>query len=268
MNNFLRITRVVTVAIALGVIVTSARAQYALTNGVASADINPTSYMGMNSWKIGGVEQLYQQWFWYRVGMNAEQSIDTLGTPSVSLTSTNQMTSTYTGAGFTLSVNYLLSGSVGIGSSTINEVITIKNDSGAPLDFHFYQYSDYALGGVEMDTVTMAPTFNDVVVTSGPSRLGETMATPAATRGEVAPWDQTLLKLNDGVPSDLVYVPGAMGPGDITFAFQWDQLIATDGTLIISKIKTLDVELVPEPGTAALALVGLAVLVSRRIIRK
>jgi hypothetical protein len=227
--------------------------------------------MGMNSWTIGGVEQLYQQWFWYRVGNNPEQSIDTLGTPVVSLTSTNQLTSIYTGAGFTLTINYLLGGSVGIGSSTINEVITINNTSGAPLDFHFYQYSDYALGGVENDTVVMSPFFDEAVVTSGPSRLAENLVTPAATVGEVAPWDQTLLKLNNGAADNLSGALGALGPGDITFAFQWDYLFSASGersSLQISKIKTLDVELVPEPTSATLALAGFALLVSRRLIRK
>jgi hypothetical protein len=240
-----------------------------LTSGNSVVNIDPYNQMGMNTWYVDGQNQLYQQWFWYRVGATPEQSIHTIGTPSIIQSAANQVTSSYTGVGFTLAINYsLLGGAAGSGQSTVNESITINNTSGSALDFHFFQYSDYNLGGVDQDTVQIESGFGAAAVTSGPLRLGETVVTPRANSGEVAPYNQTLLKLTDNVADNLNGSIGPLGPGDNTFAFQWDKLIAAGGTLQISKVKSLQVQVIPEPTSAVLALLGVGMLVSRRLLKK
>lgn len=240
-----------------------------LTSGNSVVNIDPYNQMGMNTWYVDGQNQLYQQWFWYRIGGAAEQSIDSIGTPSIVQNSASQMTSSYSGPGFTLAINYdLLGGAAGSGQSTVNELITINNTSGSALDFHFFQYSDYNLGGVDQDTVQIQPGYGYALVTSGPLRLGETVLTPSANNGEVAPYNQTLLKLTDAVADNLNGSIGPLGPGDNTFAFQWDKVIAAGGSLQISKVKSLQVQVIPEPTAAVLALLGAGVFVSRRLLRK
>jgi len=248
----------------------SANVGITLTNGNSRVDIDPYNQMGMNTWYVDGQNQLYQQWFWYRVGSNPEQSIHTIGNPAIVQNSASQVTSTYTGAGFTLTINYgLLGGSGGSGLSTVNELITINNTSSSPLDFHFFQYSDYNLGGVDQDTVQIQSGFGYAQVSSGPFlRLGETVLSPAANNGEVAPYNQTLLKLTDGVADNLNGSLGPNGPGDFTFAFQWDTVIAEGGSFQISKVKSLDVGPVPEPSSVALTLLGAGLLLRRRFIKK
>jgi hypothetical protein len=241
-----------------------------LTSGNSKAKINPSVQMGMNTWEVDGQNQLYQQWFWYRTdAMTRENSIDTISLPTIVQSSASQATSTYTGAGFTLSIVYdLTGGAAGSGQSVINETITINNTTGSPLGFHFFQYSDYNLGGVDQDIVQIQAGFGYALVKSGLASLGETVISPTANNGEVAPFDQTLLKLNNNSIDSLNGSLGPLGPGDNTFAFQWDLTIAANGSAIFSKVKSLQVQVVPEPTSAVLALLGIGVLVGRRFVKK
>src|SRR5438093_1386329 len=43
-------------------------AQIILSNRNSQAVIDPTSSAGLQHWDIQGLNQLHQQWFWYRVG--------------------------------------------------------------------------------------------------------------------------------------------------------------------------------------------------------
>jgi hypothetical protein len=247
----------------------SATTGITLNSGNSVANIDPFQQMGMNTWYVDGQNQLYQQWFWYRVGSNREYSIDTIGNPTVVQNSANQATSTYTAAGFNVSIVYNLQGGAnGSGNSTINETITINNTTGSPLDFHFFQYSDYNLGGVDQDIVQIQPGFGYALVKSGALSLGEVVTSPSANNGEVAPYNQTLVKLNNGVADNLNGSIGPSLPGDNTFAFQWDFTIGPNGSQQISKVKSLAVVVVPEPTSAGLALLGVVMLVSRRFLKK
>ena len=244
-----------------------------LTSGNSVVNIDPFNQMGMNTWFVDGQNQLYQQWFWYRTAsMTREFSVDTIGAPAIVQNSASQATSTYTGVGFTLSVTYdLIGGAAGSGQSAINETITINNTTASPLGFHFFQYSDYNLGGVDQDIVQVQSTpggFGYALVKSGPFSLGEAVVTPSANNAEVAPYNQTLLKLNNASVDNLNGTVGPSLPGDNTFAFQWDFTIAANGSQIISKVKSLQVQAIPEPTSVGLALLGVGVLAGRRIFRK
>lgn len=242
-----------------------------LQSGNSTVNLDPYNQMGMNNWYVDNQNQLFQQWFWYRTaGMNQEKSIDTIGAPSITQNSASQVTSTYSGSGFSISIIYdLLGGAAGSGQSTVNETITINNTTGTPLGFTFFQYSDYNLGGVDQDVVQIAPGYGYALVTSGASlSLGETVLSPSANNGEVAPYNQTLLKLNNNAVDNL---DGTIGPtlaGDNTFAFQWDFVIGANDSQIISKVKALQVDVVPEPTVAALMLLGVGALASRRMLKK
>jgi len=93
--------------------------------------------------------------------------------------------------------------------------------------------------------------------------LTETVATPAPDHHEGNIFPNTLVSLGDGAPtllSDLPAVGGAtLGPGDMTWAFQWDRTVGPGGSFTISKDKMLSVA-IPEPSTLVLALLGLLAL--------
>ena len=83
--------------------------------------------------------------------------------------------------------------------------------------------------------------------------------------------DDTLLKFTDGAPTTLddqplVGVGNSVGPGNATWAFQWDLAIGAgvDNAVLIKKHKDL---LVPEPATVGLLVVASLLGLRRRRFR-
>jgi hypothetical protein len=246
-----------------------------LTDGNSLAQIDPHSQAGMFNWSVQGLNQLYQQWFWYRVGDATgamQHSIDTISAPVVSLYGTREMTSTYTAANFTLSIDYLLTGGAVVGpgqtgNSDIGESIRIVNTSANNLVFHFFQYSDFDLGGPGNDTVQLGRNlrgqFNDAFQQDPTAGLTETVTTPGASHGEVDFYNNTLHRLNTVANYTLNDSAGPVGAGDVTWALEWDLTIAPGGSALISKDKYLSV-IVPEPSTIAIGGLGLVLFALRR----
>ncbi len=242
-----------------------------LTSGNSSALLDPASQAGMYNWSVDGQNQLYQQWFWYRVGATAQKSIDTISAPVVTPVNASTLTTTYTDSQgrFNLSIKYSLSGgALGSGTADIAEQITINNLLSTALDFHFYQYSDFDLSGTPgNDSVTMYRTglLNGITTidqTKGTSSLSETVDTPGGMEGEANYYANTLNALNSGTMYTLNNNLTA-GPGDVTWALEWDYSIAGGGSLLISKDKHISI-LVPEPSSLALLVFGIAGIAAAR----
>jgi len=250
-----------------------------LTDGNSSASIDPYSQAGMFNWSVQGLNQLYQQWFWYRTDNGLQQSIDTIGTPNVQTYGPREMTSTYTGGNFTLSIDYLLTGGAVVGpgqmaNSDIGESIRIVNTSASTLTFHFFQYSDFDLGGPGNDTVQLGRNlrgqFNDAYQQDPTAGLTETVTTPGASHGEVDYYANTRTRLNtiaNYTLNDNATLPPPGTPGDVTWALEWDLTIAPGGSALISKDKYLSV-IVPEPSTVAIGGLGLLLFALRRGVGK
>ena len=242
-------------------------------NSIASIDTG--SAAGMYNWSVGGQNALAQQWFWFRVGANAEAPINTIGAPTITTPDARTLYTTYYNGSYGVRVDYMLTGfSPSSGRSDIAETITIFNTTAAPLDFHFFQYSDFNLGGPLGDQVAISANSNPLSPSFGLyntatqvdpfAGLTETVITPGANHGEVAAFGVTLNKLNNGVADTLSDVNGPTPPGDVTWAFEWDLIIPAGGSVGISKDKSLQLVLVPEPSTLALAGIGVIGLVLRR----
>jgi len=232
-----------------------------LTNNNSTVGIDPYSAAGVNQWMVDGTSALRQQWFWYRVGSNPEQPVNAIGAPAITLISPYSAQLTYTAAGlFDVQVTYTLQGGqFGSGASDLSEQIRINNYSANPLDFHFFQFSDFNLGAT--DSVGLSQNlqgkFYRSTQTFGTASLQETVVSPGASHGEVGSAGFTLGRLNDGVATTLNDSVSAIG--DVTWAFQWDSQIAAGGSLVIGKDKRLLVT-VPEPTAVALTGLGLAAL--------
>ena len=232
-----------------------------LNDGGSSATVNLGSSDGMNNWSVNGQNQLNQQWFWYAIGSGAPQPINLIGSLSYTTTGANEVTATYQNAQLALTIDYVLAGGgVGSGSADITESITAVNTSGGSMDFHFYQYSDFnLLGDGSGDRVQLygAPgSWNFVQQTAGASGIGEAIVAPSANHGEAAYAGATLAELNGLSPLTLNDNPAA-GPGDVTWALQWDSTLANGGMFDLSKDKSLFIQVVPEPSCIALIALGL-----------
>jgi hypothetical protein len=257
----------VAMGLALAFAQASANAQ-TITDQNSSAHINFSTQAGMDSWTVDGINQLNKQWFWYRIGTTGpEHSINTISAPTVTSTGPRQLTGNYSTNNFNLRVDYLISGGAPLsGSSALNESITINNTTSNTLDFHFFQYSDFNLGGLSLgDSVALGTDihgkYNEADQSKGPLIFSESVLSPGADRGEANVTPVTLNSLNDSGPTTLNNVNTA-GPGDVTWAFEWDLSIAAGGSAIISKDKHIDI--VPEPSCLALGALGLGFLALRR----
>jgi len=137
----------------------------ALDDNNSHVDIDNASSAGMFNWEVDGVNQLFQQWFWYRIGAGGpEQSIEALGNPLFNTTNSDfepgdeQASLQYSDASLQVNVQYTLAGGAVLsGQSHITESIQVKNLSNAALDLHFFQYSDFDLNGSPNDSVEVAP---------------------------------------------------------------------------------------------------------------
>src|SRR5689334_5789467 len=129
---------------------------------VVNLDSGASNALGMTSWTIAGINNLAQQWFWYRIGdSGAESPINAIGGLSFSQPDARTLYATYDNGSYGVTIHYLLTGSAfgpGISnvSSDISEGISIVNHTANPLAFHFFQYSDFDLLGTPTgDTVQL-----------------------------------------------------------------------------------------------------------------
>jgi len=259
----LKVLRNAAAAVILLAVAASAQAvTFTLTDKNSSAQIDDASQSGMFNWTVNGINQLAQQWFWFRLGSTGpESSIETLPLLAATASDTNgnglndTLSLSYgSTSALRIDVTYSLQGTLAAGSS-IGETINITNNSSMSMDLHFFQYSHFTLGnvaGAETETL-LNP--NTVRVVGTGNLFSETVVTRAPDHYELALNPTTINKLNDANPTTLSDGPTTAGPGDATWAFQWDQLLAPGATLTISKDKTL--QLVPEPGTLTLISMGL-----------
>lgn len=250
--------------------------QFVLSDNNSVAQIDPYSQRGMYQWAVDGQNQLQQQWFWYGLGNGAVHSLDTIsGIPTVVMNGTRELTATYISPGaFSVSVDYALSGGSTLVGATANadiaETIRVVNLSPSTLSYHFYEYSYFNLLGGGDDIVQLGQNlrgqYNSAYQYNLGASLSETVVTPGADHGEVAPVGLTLAKLNSGGPVTLgsPFGGGPVGPGAVTWALEWDFNILPGASALISKDKYLDVSVVPEPSPLALLVLGSAVLFANR----
>lgn len=247
-----------------------------------------TGNLGMNSWSVGGQNQLNQQWFWYSINGAVAQSVDTLGLSGAPITAPgadgiNDVAVTYQSSQLQASVEYILSGNgVGSGSADMTENISLKNVGLGTFTLNFFQYSDFNLLGGQNDTVNISGTpfvsgnaFSgwsgaSQTTGNGGSGIAEVVAAPNATYAEantVGGPNSTLARLTTQSNFNLNNNTSA-GPGDVTWSFEWTAVLNPGDTLQIMKDKGLSIQVVPEPSAAALAVLGGLCLMSWTVRRR
>jgi hypothetical protein len=242
-------------------------------NSVAVVDVDSSA--GMYQWTVGGINQLAQQWFWYRVDGNPYvQPINSISAATwYRPTGLNSLNTSYGNAQLTVNISYKLTGGTGYDSDVV-ESISVRNNTLSPFDLHFFQYSDFDLDGSPLgDTVVIDPDlflggYWRATQTKLLSQLSETITAPNATRAEAAVQGQILNEFL--LPNyNLNNVLGPVGPADVTWGLQWDFTVAAGATVDIFKDKRLDVVPIPEPsalGIVSVGFVALLLLLRRRVL--
>jgi hypothetical protein len=284
--------RILMGALTAACLASAAHADIVLQDGNSLARIDPLSAAGMYHWDVQGQNQLVQQWFWFRAGsMTSELPINALNAaPVINLgtgpTQDRYVSTLYDDGVMGVRIEYLLTGGTAMitgqtATADIAETITLYNHSTSPLSFHFFQYSDFNLNGAAADTTQIFPVGTRFILAdqwdNTGSQLSESQTTvlPLANHGEANFAGITLASLNDLAPTTLNDVLTPVGPGDTTWAMQWDLTIPAatvmgPGAIIISKDKLLNVVIlpnggnIPEPASLALVGCGAVALLARR----
>jgi hypothetical protein len=240
----------------------SMAATVTLTDGNSTALVNVDSSAGMYHWDVDGYNQLNQQWFWYRTDAGVQAPINTISAGSAVYSGLNTVTVTYENTDLKLEILYSLTGGgLGSGTADIIESIQAWNKKGTSMDFHLYQYSDFnLLNDPSGDTVEISGNpidgYDYALQYKGLTQIAEAITSPAANRAEAGLTPSTLNSLNGASVYNLNNSDTA-GPGDATWALQWDASIDAGGSFWLFKDKLLSIEPIPEPSTLALIALGL-----------
>jgi hypothetical protein len=229
---------------------------------------------GVTQWTMDGVNQLNLQSFYYSVGSGPAASIYTIGLPSAPTITTNLSKTTVTlnttYADPTISVGtqfQIQSAPVGTGKATLAQTFTIENLSPTAQILHFYQYSDFDLGGVSGGQNVQFSSNGSglqyqVVQTDSTGRTltglitGLAGGTDAQSEVQAGLVDGNRFGLGSGNPVTLNNTLTA-GLGNVDYAYEWDATVAAGSSIIISETEAV----VPEPSSVVLVAFGMLALV-------
>lgn len=256
-------TNALVVLIAFGIAPRGSAQDITISDVNSSIGLNITNgtfgNAGVTSWVVDGVDQLNRQWLYYRVGpVGAESSIETIGAPVVTGLGANYVEVLYANSSYGVKFSYTLGGNpVGTGKSGATLGINVINYQASPLDFHLFQYSDFDLnGGASPDSVTFLKAvgkFNRAAQTSGAAWMTNTFSgvgIPNPTpKVEAGLNNVSLAGLTDLVASDYASSATNSGPGNVTYAMQWDLSLAAGTGFSLAETISMQV---PEPSSFAI----------------
>jgi hypothetical protein len=211
----------------------------------------------ISDWNVNGVDHLYDQEFYYRVGSSgAESNFSTMSWSTPSVFADRFSIQGGVSTLFDVEMTYTLTGAST--NSTVNESIRITNTSASAISLHLFKYVDFDLNGNAMgDTVEKinANTFQQV----DGNILTEMVLTNAPTAWDVGPFGSHY-GLRDGSTTTLTDTSGPYS-GDATYVMEWVLNLSAGQTTSFGSTTFLETTEVPVPAAAWLfgsALLGLA----------
>lgn len=229
---------------------------FTLTNGGATYTVRGTFGAANREGVSGGMadfnpdfgDQLFQDWWWYRVqGNNREFALSNLaewGQPNA-----NQMRLVYMepdDVGSTrflrIELVYTLT-SHGAGSATIRVVHRTTNQTGLTRTLHLFPYVDFDLRGGNNMAFRVNP--NTIRQTGGNGDCINIWTSVDPNRWELASYATTRSKLANGQVDDLSNSVSPFGPGDATAAFQFTRTLNAGQTFGGSLMKSINGHPVP-----------------------
>lgn len=228
-------------------------------NSAAVVETGPTN-AGVQSWFVDGQVQMGGQWFFIGGGGSAAP-IEVLGNQLEVLSDTNPFTDPApdtlalrygSGGPLLADVTMTLRGSLpGSGASDLAETIMLSNVGRESLDFSFFQFVDFNLGGTPGGDTAQVMNANTVRQTTK-GVLAEEVATQAPDVFQVGEAADVLSAIQSGA---LVAQAGPYSGDNTAFGLQWNIHLDPGQSFLISKDKRIQV---PEPASVGLVLMGLA----------
>jgi hypothetical protein len=261
------------VASLLGASQSNATPVVTLTDNNSTVTMDPNSSAGLNSWKVGNqVNQINKEWFWYRVGSGSQSSLDVLGLTNATGYDTNGNGQTDTekltygsANGLQIVVTYSLAGGQAkSGTSDLGETIKITNNGSSAATYHFFEYTNFNLGGSTTgQTVTIAN--GNTATDTGNGELATMVVSPKPSAYEAAIFPD-LLTTDLTNTSNFAMNDAASTPaGDGESGFQWDLALNAGQSYVISIDK--QIQSIPEP-SSEVAILGLGGLLLTRPRRR
>jgi len=248
-----------------GTVVQSEAQTYTVTapNNSSSFQVNLSGGSGLSDWQFSGVNQLYKQWFYYSLDSGTVNSIDTIASPSSIVNRTTGLapfvSSIYANLAISVSTKFSLNN-----TPTLQDTITVLNpsSSGQTHVFHFYQYSDFDLGGIPGSQNVQfynngSGSYYEVKQSGGAASLDVTVSASNPSEVQAGLYDGNQFGLGNGNSAPTLNNTLAAGPGDAVFAYEWDLTLVPGGSFQISELQTVSV---PEPSPVALMASGLLAL--------
>lgn len=229
---------------------------------VAPTSVLPANdQVGLTAWEVntasmGVVNHMQQQWFAYRVGdTGPEVPLQSLPLTSAATSTTyaddDTILLTFGGAAdpFVADIAYTVTSSGETGSA-IEEQVTITNQSGEPLDLHWFEYTDldvdpaFGHNTAELLDVGHTRQTSSILTTVDVEVVGGS----APDHWEIGDRDSLFGKLSDPWPNDLADSTSPFGPANVAQALQWDVSMADGEHVMIHKVKGGQFESVSLPG--------------------
>ncbi len=246
------------------------------SDGNTSIAVNPgnsTNPIGLYSWKVNGVEQAYEKWFWFRTAGSAyESSVDQLSLAVETNAKGCQLNLVYDAWFGAVDILYGVSSEpYGAGTSAFEERVTITNTTASTLDLMWFEYTNFNVGATPQDELAYhVPSlffdyrsWPDVLIQQDGARMTGVFSGTPASAYEIALDPSLYQSLTDGGLTTLNNTPPSgvpIGPGDLAHAMQYELSIEPGQS---AQLYTLNV-LIPEPATLSLLVLGGLGLVRRR----